>query len=202
QGGSEDLQERLPIVIGGGSGGLLCAKEAAILGKKGTSWGLGGCDPNVGCIPKKLTHQIALLGRALEDSRKFGWMCNQQVKHNWETRTEVIQNHIGFCRVLLELRVVFEGKRCGLSYVNAYGEFVGRHKIKATNKKEQGTYFSASKFVIAMGEGPCVHWGCCDPWGWKAGCYLCIAGSSPFLPLSRAVFSQSTKVPVSFTALT
>uniref|UniRef100_A0A8C6EZ94 FAD/NAD(P)-binding domain-containing protein n=1 Tax=Marmota marmota marmota TaxID=9994 RepID=A0A8C6EZ94_MARMA len=153
-----------PIVIGGGSGGLLCAKEAAILGKKvmvldcglmaqGTSWGLGGCVPNVGCIPKKLMHQIALLGRALEDSRKFGWMCNQQVKHNWETMTEVIQNHMGF---LLELRVVFEGKRCGLSYVDAYGEFVGHHKIKATNKKEQGTYFYASKFVIAMGEGHCT----------------------------------------------
>lgn len=52
-----------PIVIGGGSGGLLCAKEAAILGKKvmvldfvvpwlqGTSWGLGGTCVNVGCIP-------------------------------------------------------------------------------------------------------------------------------------------------------
>lgn len=28
---------------------------------------------NVGCIPKKLMHQTALLHTALEDARKFGW---------------------------------------------------------------------------------------------------------------------------------
>lgn len=35
--------------------------------------GLGGTCVNVGCIPKKLMHQTALLGTALEDARKFGW---------------------------------------------------------------------------------------------------------------------------------
>ena len=29
----------------------------------GTSWGLGGTCVNVGCIPKKLMHQAALLGK-------------------------------------------------------------------------------------------------------------------------------------------
>lgn len=28
---------------------------------------------NVGCIPKKLMHQTAMLHTALEDARKFGW---------------------------------------------------------------------------------------------------------------------------------
>ena len=57
-------------VVGGGSGGLAAAKEAANLGKKvalcdyvqpspiGTTWGLGGPCVNVGCIPKKLMHQV------------------------------------------------------------------------------------------------------------------------------------------------
>jgi pyruvate/2-oxoglutarate dehydrogenase complex dihydrolipoamide dehydrogenase (E3) component len=57
-------------VVGGGSGGLAAAKEAANLGKKvalcdfvqptpfGTTWGLGGTCVNVGCIPKKLMHQV------------------------------------------------------------------------------------------------------------------------------------------------
>ena len=31
----------------------------------GTSWGLGGTCVNVGCIPKKLMHQAALLGEPL-----------------------------------------------------------------------------------------------------------------------------------------
>lgn len=35
--------------------------------------GLGGTCVNVGCIPKKLMHQAALLGQALKDSRNYGW---------------------------------------------------------------------------------------------------------------------------------
>ena len=58
------------VVIGGGSGGLACAKEAARLGQRvacldfvkpsgmGSKWGLGGTCVNVGCIPKKLMHQV------------------------------------------------------------------------------------------------------------------------------------------------
>ncbi|KAJ8786191.1 hypothetical protein J1605_006411 [Eschrichtius robustus] len=150
------------IVIGGGSGGLSCAQEAAALGRRvtvldvvvpspqGTSWGLGGTCVNVGCIPKKLMHQAALLGQALTDSRKFGWEYNQQVKHNWETMTEAIQNHIGsmtrgYRRALREKAV---------AHVNSCGEFVEHHKIKATNGKGQETYYTAAKFVIATGERP------------------------------------------------
>lgn len=65
------------VVIGGGSGGLACGKEAVQLGAKvavldyvspsprGTVWGLGGTCVNVGCIPKKLMHQASLLGEAI-----------------------------------------------------------------------------------------------------------------------------------------
>lgn len=65
------------VVLGGGSGGLAAAKQATELGAKvavfdyvtpspqGTKWGLGGTCVNVGCIPKKLMHQAALLGEAI-----------------------------------------------------------------------------------------------------------------------------------------
>uniref|UniRef100_F6RCG4 Thioredoxin reductase 3 n=1 Tax=Ornithorhynchus anatinus TaxID=9258 RepID=F6RCG4_ORNAN len=150
------------IVIGGGSGGLACSKEAATLGKKvmvldfvvpspvGTSWGLGGTCVNVGCIPKKLMHQAALLGQALQDSRKFGWEYEQQVKHNWKTMTEAIQNYIGSLN--WGYRVTLREK--AVTYSNSFGEFVDHHKIKATNRKGQETFHTASKFVIATGERP------------------------------------------------
>ena len=32
----------------------------------GSTWGLGGTCVNVGCIPKKLMHQAALLGQAIK----------------------------------------------------------------------------------------------------------------------------------------
>ncbi|XP_006017841.1 thioredoxin reductase 3 [Alligator sinensis] len=150
------------IVIGGGSGGLACSKEAATLGKKvmvldyvvptpsGTSWGLGGTCVNVGCIPKKLMHQAALLGQALKDSRKFGWQYDEQVKHNWETMVEAIQNYIGSLnwgyRVSLREKTV--------TYLNAYAEFIEPHKVKATNRKGQETYHTAERFVLATGERP------------------------------------------------
>lgn len=70
------------VVIGGGSGGLAAAKEAAQFGAKvavldfvkptpiGTKWGLGGTCVNVGCIPKKLMHQASLLGEAIHVSKR------------------------------------------------------------------------------------------------------------------------------------
>ena len=38
---------------------------------------------NVGCIPKKLMHQAALLGSSLGDARKFGWNVPDAVNNNW-----------------------------------------------------------------------------------------------------------------------
>uniref|UniRef100_A0A8D2CRI8 Thioredoxin reductase 1, cytoplasmic n=1 Tax=Sciurus vulgaris TaxID=55149 RepID=A0A8D2CRI8_SCIVU len=163
--GSEDLPESYDfdlIIVGGGSGGLAAAKEAAKYGKKvmvldfvtptplGTRWGLGGTCVNVGCIPKKLMHQAALLGQALKDSRNYGWDVQDTVKHNWEKMTEAVQNHIGSLNwgyrvALREKKVVYE---------NAYGQFVGPHRIKATNNKGKEKFYSAERFLIATGERP------------------------------------------------
>ena len=69
------------FVIGGGSGGLSCAKSAKIANpdiKVGlcdfvkpsalnTKWGLGGTCVNVGCIPKKLMHHVAKMGEMKHD---------------------------------------------------------------------------------------------------------------------------------------
>lgn len=82
------------LIIGGGSGGLACSKAAAELGAKvavldfvkpspvGTTWGLGGTCVNVGCIPKKLMHQSALLGESLEESKEFGWQTPKKLLTN------------------------------------------------------------------------------------------------------------------------
>ncbi|XP_015265602.1 PREDICTED: thioredoxin reductase 2, mitochondrial isoform X2 [Gekko japonicus] len=94
------------LVVGGGSGGLACAKEAAQFGNKvavldyvdpspkGTKWGIGGTCVNVGCIPKKLMHHAALLGSALKDAQHYGWSIPQPVTHDWSTMAEAIQNHV------------------------------------------------------------------------------------------------------------
>ncbi|MBV95385.1 Thioredoxin reductase 1, cytoplasmic, partial [Eschrichtius robustus] len=163
--GSEDLPESYDydlIIVGGGSGGLAAAKEAAKYNKKvmvldfvtptplGTTWGLGGTCVNVGCIPKKLMHQAALLGQALRDSRNYGWNVEEIVKHDWERMTEAIQNHIGSLN--WGYRVALREKK--VTYENAYGQFVGPHRIKATNNKGKEKIYSAERFLIATGERP------------------------------------------------
>ncbi|GMT24085.1 hypothetical protein PFISCL1PPCAC_15382, partial [Pristionchus fissidentatus] len=152
------------IVIGGGSGGLAAAKEAALLGWKvacldyvkptplGTTWGLGGTCVNVGCIPKKLMHQAALLGHSVNDARSFGWKLppKADITHNWNTLKTNVQDHIASLnwgyRVALREKTV--------TYVNGYGVFTGSHEISATDKKGKVTKLTADRFLIATGLRP------------------------------------------------
>ncbi|KFQ58147.1 Thioredoxin reductase 1, cytoplasmic, partial [Pelecanus crispus] len=116
----------------------------------GNSWGLGGTCVNVGCIPKKLMHQAALLGQALQDSRKFGWQFAEEVEHKWMTMAESVQNYIGSLN--WGYRVALREKK--VTYENAYGEFVGPHTVKATNKRGVEKLYTAERFLIATGERP------------------------------------------------
>ncbi|KAK1168833.1 thioredoxin reductase 1, cytoplasmic-like isoform X1 [Acipenser oxyrinchus oxyrinchus] len=159
---SPDLYDYDLLVIGGGSGGLAAAKEAATYGKKvvvldyvtptpkGTTWGLGGTCVNVGCIPKKLMHQAAILGQAIRDSQRYGWELQEKVSHNWSNMRQAVQDHIGSLRFGYS-KALRDSK---VTYVNAYGEFVGPHQIKATNSKGKETFYTAATFIIATGERP------------------------------------------------
>ncbi|XP_002734086.1 thioredoxin reductase 1, cytoplasmic-like [Saccoglossus kowalevskii] len=150
------------IVIGGGSGGLAASKKAAEHGQKvavfdfvkptpkGTTWGLGGTCVNVGCIPKKLMHQAALLGHSLEDAKKYGWEFDDKASHNWTTMRDAIQNHIGSLN--WGYRVDLRDKN--VTYHNAYAEFTDPHTVKAVNKKGKETVMTAKRFIIAVGGRP------------------------------------------------
>merc|ERR1719217_1649336 len=134
------------LVIGGGSGGLACSKAASKYGKKvavcdfvkaspqGTTWGLGGTCVNVGCIPKKLMHQAALLGEGIKDAESFGWEVPTP-KHNWETMVANVQMHVkslnfGYRSDLMSNQV---------KYINGSATFVDPHTVHAVDKKGKTT---------------------------------------------------------------
>jgi len=149
------------VVIGGGSGGLAAAKEAAKHGAKvacldfvkpspaGTTWGLGGTCVNVGCIPKKLMHQAGILGEAFSDAKEFGWKVKSD-GHDWGKMVASIQDHIGSLN--FGYRTTLRDKN--VEYINAYGSFVDPHTITATKKNGKVQTITADKFVIAVGGRP------------------------------------------------
>ncbi|XP_068207855.1 thioredoxin reductase 1, cytoplasmic [Palaemon carinicauda] len=150
------------VVIGGGSGGLAASKLAADLGAKvavcdfvqptpkGTTWGLGGTCVNVGCIPKKLMHQAAILGHSLKDSRDFGWTTPDGVTHDWSKMVEGIQSHIGSLN--WGYRVALRNKK--VDYVNAYATFVDAHTLHTVDRRGKEKAITADKFLIATGGRP------------------------------------------------
>ncbi|RDD47328.1 Thioredoxin reductase 2, mitochondrial [Trichoplax sp. H2] len=150
------------VVIGGGSGGLACAKEASTLGKKvaivdhveptvhGTTWGLGGTCVNVGCIPKKLMHQAALLGQSLQDARHYGWQLpSSSYEHSWDTLRDGVRNYIKSLN--WGYRVQLKNKK--IDYLNGKGTFLSRHEIKV-DLKSGSKILSADNYVIAVGGRP------------------------------------------------
>jgi len=151
-------------IIGGGSGGLAAGKKAADLGAKvalfdfvnpspaGTTWGLGGTCVNVGCIPKKLMHQAALLGEAAKHSAPhFGWPeAGEAHQCDWSTLVGNVTNHIKS----LNFGYRTELMKRSVKYINAYARFVDRYTLEATDKKGEKTKYTARRFIVATGGRP------------------------------------------------
>jgi thioredoxin reductase (NADPH) len=154
-------------VIGGGSGGIACAKEAGLLlgpGKVvlfdfvkptpiGTTWGVGGTCVNVGCIPKKLFHTAAKYGHIIKDSHDYGWqgIDNEKLKHDWAT----LQTNVGF-----HIRSINWGyKRSNLPEHNVkletkYARFVDANTLETEDAKGIKGTVTARNIVIACGGRP------------------------------------------------
>uniref|UniRef100_A0A2P2HXB3 thioredoxin-disulfide reductase (NADPH) n=1 Tax=Hirondellea gigas TaxID=1518452 RepID=A0A2P2HXB3_9CRUS len=150
------------VIIGGGSGGLAASKEAAKLGAKvavvdfvkptpsGTTWGLGGTCVNVGCIPKKLMHQAAVLSHCLEDSVAFGWKTPEKISHDWAALVEGVQSHIGSLN--WGYRVQLRDKK--VDYINAYAKFTDPHTLQTVDRRGKERTITADQIVLAAGGRP------------------------------------------------
>ena len=150
------------FVIGGGSGGISCAKKAAKLGAKvaladfvqpsplGTKWGLGGTCVNVGCIPKKLMHHASLMGEMKKDQVSAGWKIDPNAPHDWGHMMAIVNTHIkrlnwGYKKQLLEAKI---------KYFNCYATLKDKHTLMLKNKKGKVSEVTAERIVLAMGGRP------------------------------------------------
>ncbi|KAM7346437.1 thioredoxin reductase 1 isoform 3-T3 [Cochliomyia hominivorax] len=160
----EDEYDYDLIVIGGGSGGLACAKEAVANGAKvacldfvtptplGTKWGIGGTCVNVGCIPKKLMHQASLLGEAVHEAAAYGWEIPdvEKIKPDWSKLVQAVQNHIK--SVNWVTRVDLRDKK--VEYINGLGSLKDQYTVVAKMKNNTERTLTGKNIVIAVGGRP------------------------------------------------
>lgn len=96
----------------------------------GTTWGLGGTCVNVGCIPKKLMHQSALVAETLHAAYEWGFAEERlALDHFWNRLVTNIQNVVKGSN--FTYRVALRNSK--VKYINAYGTFEDAHKIKVSN---------------------------------------------------------------------
>lgn len=135
------------FVIGGGSGGVRCARIAAGHGARvgiaeDTHW--GGTCVNVGCVPKKIMVQASEYGQLSQDSHGFGW-SGPAPEHNWSVliahKNEEIERLNGVYRRMLT--------ESGVKLFDAHAVFVDAHTLDVG-----GTRVTAERIVIATGGVP------------------------------------------------
>lgn len=135
------------FVIGGGSGGVRCARIAAGHGARVAVaeerfW--GGTCVNVGCVPKKLLVQAGEYGAAAEDSRAFGW-ATETGPHDWAAliaaKDREIERLNGVYVRLLE--------RAGVTLFDARATFLDAHTLDVGGRR-----VTAERIVVATGGAP------------------------------------------------
>jgi len=138
------------FVIGGGSGGVRCARIAAGHGARvgiaeEARW--GGTCVNVGCVPKKIMVQASEYGRLAQDSRGFGWDAPPGV-HSWAALIEHKD------REILRLNGIYTRMLDGSGVVRheARAVFTGPHTLDVG-----GQAVTAERIVIATGGYPVVQ---------------------------------------------
>ncbi|MBN8891798.1 MAG: glutathione-disulfide reductase [Rhodospirillales bacterium 70-18] len=135
------------FVIGGGSGGVRCARIAAGHGARvGVAeerfW--GGTCVNVGCVPKKLMVMASEFGASAADSHGFGWDIAPG-RHDWAALIAAKDREIG--RLNGIYRKLMDGAGC--TVFEARATFIDPHTLEVGGQR-----VTAERIVIATGGRP------------------------------------------------
>jgi glutathione reductase (NADPH) len=135
------------FVIGGGSGGVRCARIAAGHGARvGVAeerfW--GGTCVNVGCVPKKLLVQAGEYGGWAEDAAGFGWQIKKG-PHDWGKLIAAKDREIG--RLNGIYKRLLDG--AGATMFETRATFVDPHTLDVGGKR-----VTARHIAIATGGHP------------------------------------------------
>ncbi len=135
------------FVIGGGSGGVRCARIAAGHGARvGIAeerfW--GGTCVNVGCVPKKFMVMAAEYGMNAEDAAAFGWDISRG-SHDWPKLIAAKDKEIKRLNGIYQ-RLLHQG---GAKIYEARASLIDDHTVEVGGER-----VTAERIVIATGGRP------------------------------------------------
>jgi len=137
------------IAIGGGSGGLAVAEQAARLGKKVAiveSSRIGGTCVNNGCVPKKVMWYAANLAHAVDDAPDFGIEVTRG-QLDWKKLVRGRESYISNINHYWNEYV----SDSGIDHIQGHAQFVDEHVIAV-----DGIHYSGEHIIIATGGQPIV----------------------------------------------
>ncbi len=132
------------IVIGGGSGGLACAQRAAAYGARTLlveSHRLGGTCVNVGCVPKKISWNAALLAHAAHDAPDYGFDLTLS-GHDWALLRQKRDAYIAGLNAIYAVNL----EKAGVTLLRAHATLTAQPAVQA-----DGRSYRAAHIVLATG---------------------------------------------------
>ncbi|MDJ0725829.1 MAG: glutathione-disulfide reductase [Prochloraceae cyanobacterium] len=135
------------FVIGGGSGGIACARRAAEYGAKvglAENDRLGGTCVHRGCIPKKLMVYASRFPAQFEEATGYGW-SKPESHLNWSQMVRAVNNELD------RLNGVYQRMldKSNVQLFRGYAQFVDSHTVAIGDRK-----VSADKIIVAVGGRP------------------------------------------------
>jgi len=136
------------FVIGGGSGGVRCARIAASHGARVAVaeerfW--GGTCVNVGCVPKKIMVNAAEYGAWAEDAAAFGWPHHRHLHHDWGKLAAARDAEVARLSGIYSRLLAAAGVTC----FDARATFLDPHTLDVGGRR-----ITAERIVIATGGTP------------------------------------------------
>lgn len=142
------------MVIGGGSGGLACAKRAASYGAKvavieGGRW--GGTCVNVGCVPKKVMFNSSFVNETIHDAKQFGFTVGD-VSFDW-SKLKTYRD-----RYIKRLNGIYESglEKMTISRITGMASFDGPNTLVISNSDDsvEKQRVTSKHILIAVGGAP------------------------------------------------
>ncbi|KAK7920306.1 glutathione reductase [Apiospora marii] len=142
------------LVIGGGSGGLASARMAA--GKFGTKamiiegGRLGGTCVNVGCVPKKVTFNAAMLAEMMHDAKAYGFSLEETKPFDFTSFKNKRDAYIKRLNGIYERNL----NNDKVEYVRGWAKLLSKNEVEVTMDDGTKETVRAKKILVAVGGNP------------------------------------------------